>query len=114
MRVEPVPGQMIQSASDQCPGTIQWVDPGRPRIRVRWHDGTTSQEATEPDGWEYIEGTGHVCRAPGCRCPADGEWLYYAPAWGEHACPRVGCEYAHGPGPGGGWVGSLPRRGPGA
>lgn len=110
---EPEPGGIIQSASDQCPGIIQWVTPGRGRIGVLWWDGTTSTEPTEPDGWEWREGTGHVCSGARCTCPGCGSALYYAPAWGEHACARVDCRYAHGPGPGGGWEGALPPYVPG-
>jgi hypothetical protein len=108
---EPVVGRRLRSASDQCPGTVQWTDPGHARMGVRWDDGTTSAEhmgGVSDVAWEWAEGAGHVCAKPWCLCPEDGEWLYYAPAWGEHACPRVDCRYAHGPGPGGGWVGTPP------
>lgn len=112
--MEPQAGRVIRSASDGCTGTIQRVRPEREQVFVRWDDGTTSQEPTGEDrGWEYTDGWGHVCVRPDCVCPADGEWLWYAPAWREHACPRVGCAYAHGPAPGGGWVGALPPHHPG-
>lgn len=105
----PAKGQRVQSTADACTGTIQWVDPVHACMRVAWDDGTASTEATGEDRrWVLLGEDGHVCEAPLCRCPADGEWLLYAPAWGEHACPRVGCGYAHGPGPGGGWVGTVP------
>lgn len=107
-------GRRLRAASDHCPGTVQWADAALGRMGVRWDDGTTSVEALREEddaGWaavEPVEGVGHVCSRPWCLCPDDGEWMYYAPACGEHACPRVDCRYAHGPGPGGGWVGTPP------
>jgi hypothetical protein len=93
---EPVPGRMIRSASDQCPGTIQWVDPGRPRIGVRWADGTTSTEPTGDErGWEWMDGWGHVC-GPACWCPDHKRDTWYHPGTGTHACQRVDCRYAGG------------------
>lgn len=104
-------GARLRSASDQCPGTVQWVDTVHQCIGVAWDDGTSSTEPLGEDrGWELTGGTGHVCTRARCRCPNDGERLVYSHPCGEHACPRVGCPYevGAGPGPGGGWEGALP------
>lgn len=106
---QPETGRRLRSTADRCTGSIQWVDPVHGCMGVVWDDGTTSTEPAGAGGrWELLGERGHGCGRSGCRCPADGERLLYAPAWDEHACPRPGCRYAHGPAPGGGWVGTLP------
>lgn len=94
---EPAPGRRLRSASDQCPGTVQWTDPGRSRMGVRWDDGTTSTETLDEDegGWELVDGWGHVC-GDGCRCPDHGADTWYHAGTGTHACQRVGCRYGGG------------------
>lgn len=110
---QPVAGQRIESASDGCTGTIQWVDPVHCCMGVAWDDWTTSVEPTGEDrGWVLLLGKeGHGCGRSGCRCPGCGGRLVYSGAWGEHACERIGCQHARGPGAGGGWP--LPWPGPG-
>jgi hypothetical protein len=86
---------VIRSASDQCPGVIQWVDPGRSRMGVRWDDGTTSMEGTDSDGWEWVDSPVHVC-GPECQCPEHGGDTWYHAGSRTHACQRADCRYAVG------------------
>jgi hypothetical protein len=39
--------------------------------------------------------TRHVCGIQ-CICPFHGTLMIYSPAWDDHACQDITCEYGHG------------------
>lgn len=50
--------------------------------------------------------TRHACDDT-CVCPVHGTPLIYAPAWDDHACQDITCEYGHGGVGAGIWHGAL-------
>jgi hypothetical protein len=42
--------------------------------------------------------TRHVCGIQ-CICPFHGTLMIYSPAWDDHACQDITCEYGHGMAP---------------